>query len=448
MRKRTRRIGPLVAALLLLAGCVGRPVSAPAPKETAAPATAEPTPSPEPTPEPTPTPCPHLRWENGTCADCGAVCAHEIWGEGVCLRCGTACGHPDHDGESRRCSRCGAPVPHTYRNGQCTLCGAAPVFLTEILPRSLFVSSDRPGRLETLSYMAGDYRDLPGREPTQFRKEMVVYLPYGYDPAKKYDLLVLVHGMGCTERYWLAEPQDYHYPDEDYVYTTDLLDSMIADGRCREMIVATPCFYRDSGNLGNYYRIVDEKQFLFEMREYILPLLLQTYSTWADEPTLEGMAAQREHFAYAGLSMGSIYAFTSFIPECLDIFSWFGCFSGSDGYTNRLARAIDGAAAAGRPMYYFYNSIGTKDTMLYGHRAQYKEVLAMAESLNEGENAAFNEIRDARHTYEAWGTGLYNFLPVVFSLPPEAPGGRDEPDGQAESGGMQEDPDSEEVGNG
>ena len=58
--------------------------------------------------------------------------------------------------------------------------------------------------------------------------------------------------------------------------------------------------------------------------------------------------------------------------------------------------------------------------MLYTHRGQYGDLLSMAGSLTEGENTAFTEIRDARHTYEAWSTGLYNFLPVVFSLPAEA----------------------------
>ena len=415
-----RRAAGLLAALLLLSGCVARPRSAPesAPEPTAAPAVeAEPTPAPTPASTPAPTPCPHLSWEHGVCADCGEICAHDEWEDGVCARCGEKCGHPGHDAETRLCVRCGAPVPHTYLDGRCTLCGSEPVFLDEILPRELFVSSDRPGRLETLSYTAADYRDQPGREPSRIEKQMVVYLPYGYDPAEKYDLLVLVHGMGCTERYWLAEPQDYRYPDEDYVYTTDLLDSMMADGRCGKMIVATPCFYRDNENLGNYYRVVDEKQFLFEMREYILPLLMETYSTWAEEPTLEGMMRARDHFAYAGLSMGSIYAFTSFIPECVDLFGWFGCFSGGGEAALRLSRIIDGAAAAGRPIRYFYNSIGSKDTMLYGHRAFYAELVRLTESLTDGKNAAFTEIRDARHTYEAWSTGLYNFLPVVFSLP-------------------------------
>ena len=405
---------------LLLAGCVTRP--APAPTATPSPtvtAAAEPTPTPEPTVAPTPTPCPHLRWTDGRCGDCGLVCTHEVWEGGKCAQCAAVCAHLSHDETTRACPVCGEPVPHTYRSGRCTRCGAAPVFLDEILPRELFASSDEPGRLETLRYTAADYRDLPGRTPTQIEKEMVVYLPYGYDPAEKYDLLVLVHGMGCTERYWLAEPQDLNYPEGEYVYTTDLLDSMIADGRCQKMIVATPCFYRDNENLGNYFRVVDEKQFLFEMQEYILPMLLEKYSTYAPEPTLEGMKAAREHFAYAGLSMGSIYAFTSFMPECVDQFGWFGCFSGSDGYMYKLARILDEAAADGRPIYYFYNSIGSKDTMLYGHRGQYADLIGRTGSLTDGENAAFTEIRGARHTYEAWGTGLYNFLPVVFSLPAE-----------------------------
>ena len=412
-----RSLAAILCAAVLLglcAGCAERPLlpvfATPAP-------TAEPTPTPKPTDPPTPTPCPHLHWTEGVCDDCGAVCAHEQWSDGRCALCAIACDHPGHDSLTRRCTRCGAPIPHTYLHGECTLCGAAPEFLTEILPRELFTPCEHYGRLETLHYTAHDYRDIAGREPTLIEKSMVVYLPSGYDPSQPYDLLVLVHGMGCTERYWLAEPQDYHYPDGDYVYTTDLLDSMMDDARCRKMIIATPCFYRDNENMGNYYRIVDEKQFLFEMREYILPLLLETYSTYAPEPTLQGMAAAREHFAYAGLSMGSIYAFTSFIPECLDVFGWFGCFSGSDGSMTQLSRFLNSPENADKPIYYFYNSIGTKDTMLYGHRGQYRDLVNAVDALREGDNCVLHEIRDARHTYEAWGTGLYNFLPVVFSLP-------------------------------
>lgn len=415
-----KRVMALLLGAVLLTGCVMRPTAAQQVTPAPVPIPTEPTPTAAPTPTPEPTPCPHAHWTDGVCDDCGEVCSHEAWENGACAVCRLGCAHPAHDEKTRRCTVCGEQVTHTYWKGQCTRCGAAPVFLDEILPRELFTSTNHPGRLVTLHYTTHDYRDLPGQAPTPIEKQMVVYLPWGYDPAEQYDLLILVHGMGGTERYWLSEPQDYNYPEEDYVFTTDLLDSMMDDARCKRMIVAAPCFYRDNANMGNYYVPVDEQQFLFEMREDILPLLLETYSTYAPEPTLEGMTAAREHFAYAGLSMGSIYAFTSFIPECQDLFGWFGCFSGSDGAMFRLAPLIDAAAAEGMPIYYMYNSIGTNDTMLNGHVSRFRELISQSESLVEGENAALTVIHNARHTYEGWGTGLYNFLPVVFSLPEEA----------------------------
>lgn len=72
----------------------------------------------------------------------------------------------------------------------------------------------------------------------------------------------------------------------------------------------------------------DEEQFVRELREDILPFIVQNYSTYAADGSAEAISAARDHFAYAGLSMGSIYAYNSVMPLCLDLFAWFGCFSG------------------------------------------------------------------------------------------------------------------------
>ena len=117
--------------------------------------------------------------------------------------------------------------------------------------------------------------------------------------------------------------------------------------------------------------------------------------------------------------MGSIYAYTTILPECLDIFGWYGCFSGSDGNMSQLAAVLNAPENADKPVYYFYNSIGNKDNMFYWQHGQYHELVKRAEGLTDGENACFNEIKGAYHLYTAWATGLYNFLPVIFSLPKE-----------------------------
>ncbi len=421
-----RRSICILAALLLLClaagACALRPEAAPEPSApTAAPTpTVTSTPTPSPTPTPEPTPCPHLGWTDGVCDDCGEVCGHPGWEEGRCTVCGMACPHPAHDPQTRICAQCGMTAPHTYLNSVCTMCGEKPVYTDEILPRDLFKPCEHKGTVEELRYTTRDYINSPfAPEPILLEKKLYVYLPYGYDPAEKYDMLILLHGMGGADTYWLVDKQDYLYPQQDFVYTTDLLDNLYEMGWCHKMIIATPTFYRYTDNMGFYDRKVDIPQFLQELRTDILPLLLENYPTWAEEPTLEAMAAQRQHFGYAGLSMGSIYAYLSMMPDCLDIFSWYGCFSGSDGYMNQLAAVLNDENHADKPIYYFYNSIGSKDSMFYLHHGQYHELVDRANGLTDGVNACFNEIKGASHLYTAWATGLYNFLPVLFSLPKE-----------------------------
>lgn len=365
---------------LLLAGCSAAetPALTPAPTPYIAVSPA-PTPVLTPAPTPVPTPCPH----------------------------------PAHDAETRRCAVCGEKVPHSYADGVCTRCGEAPVFETVCVPRELFEPCSETGTVELLSYTTADYRsDDPER---RIEKQMAVYLPCGYDPAEKYDLLILMHGIGGSERYWLLEAQDYYYPQGDYVYTVSLLDRMMAEAACRKMIIAAPSFYRCSDEPGDYMRTPDQAAFTRELREDIIPALVGQYSTYAAAPTPEAVAAAREHFAYAGLSMGSIYAYTSVIPDCLDLFAWFGCFSGSDGDMPRLAEALNEEPLRAYTICYFYNSIGTADSFYSLHWNQYHDLVWRADCLTDGENAAFTEFPGLDHVYAAWSLGLYNFLPLLFS---------------------------------
>ena len=365
--------------------------------------------------------CAHGVWVNGVCQICGYHCPHPAWEDSVCVQCHMHCPHEHHDHDTFRCTACGKVVLHAYKDGVCTMCGVAPWFQSEPLPMYLFAPCPQQGTVQTLTYETHDYmRERKQKDDVVTRvKKLHVYLPCGYDPSKQYNVLILMHGMGGTERYWLVDEQVYYDPPEEKVHTTDLLDNMIALGTAREMIVVTPTFYNNSDKMNDYQRNREQDQFVYELRRDILPLIVQNFSTYAAEPTEAAVSAAREHFAYAGLSMGSIYAFTQFMPKCLDIFSWFGCFSGSDGNMYVLANTLNSPENADRPIYYFYNSIGTKDPMFVGHKGQYRDLTGAARGLTDGDNAAFTALTDLPHTYAAWSTGLYNFLPVVFSLPGE-----------------------------
>ena len=429
------------ALLLTLAGCGARVETAAAesaptdtpmptaqpprmtPVPTSAPSpTPPPSPTASPTPSPEPTPCPHLHWENGVCADCGTACGHPAWENGVCTACGMRCTHPAHDQKTMVCEQCGETVPHNFLHSQCDMCGLKPVFREDVVPSSTFRSPEFRGRVESRNYLTHDYYtegQTWGYAP--LIKKVTVYLPWDYDPSQKYDLLILVHGMGGTENYWLQDDQRVTHASGYAVRTAAMLDNLMYSGYCRKMIVAAPCFYRSSADLEDYERTRDEEQFYLEVRNDLLPFLVDTYSTYAAGSSLEDISAARNHFAYAGLSMGSIYAFTSFMPRALDLFGWFGCFSGSDARMAELIQALNDPANARYPIYYFYNCIGAKDDMYETHYSQYCDLVASVDALTDGDNAAFTTVKKCNHDYKAWGTGLYNFLRVVFAQP-EDPG--------------------------
>ena len=67
------------------------------------------------------------------------------------------------------------------------------------------------------------------------------------------------------------------------------------------------------------------------------------------------------------------------------------------------------------PIYWLYNAAGLNDTMYKNHIDQYRLLVQNCRGLTEGVNASFTSIRGVMHEYRAWGTGLYNFLLVVFA---------------------------------
>ena len=123
-------------------------------------------------------------------------------------------------------------VPHSYLTSRCPMCGRVPAFTNTRVPMDYFHGSDRAGTVQTVEYTTRDYvGERKGAGTTTLSKRMLVYLPYGYDAAKPYNVLILLHGMGGTENYWLGQKQLYAaYGSEYYVYTSRMIDNLIDAG--------------------------------------------------------------------------------------------------------------------------------------------------------------------------------------------------------------------------
>ena len=178
-----------------------------------------------------------------------------------------------------------------------------------------------------------------------------VYLPYGYDENKKYNIFYFMHGMGDSEN-------SLFYNDNGEAVR--LIDNMIKNGDIEPMIIVTPSFNKVSSdtffNADNFWK---------EFRESVVPFVEGKYSTYAASTSKEDIAASRMHRAYGGFSMGSVSTWAVF-ENCVDIVGYFMPMSGAHHWGIRgadpgaLAQAVDKAGLK-KNEYFIMSATGTSD---------------------------------------------------------------------------------------
>ncbi len=136
-------------------------------------------------------------------------------------------------------------------------------------------------------------------------KTAVVYTPPGYEssPDRRYPVLYLQHGVGEDEVSWLWNGKVNY-----------ILDNLIAEGECPEMIVVMNAGYAFRPSTDPVFYPGD---FDSELVYDCMPFIERSFRV------LTG----REHTAVAGLSLGSAQAARSALLHP-DLFGYFGVFSG------------------------------------------------------------------------------------------------------------------------
>ena len=258
------------------------------------------------------------------------------------------------------------------------------------------------GTIEKISYTSKDYFG----DKSDVEKEAYVYLPYGYDESKQYNVLYLMHGIGGDEEEWGMTGSTSR--------VKCIMDNLIYHGDIEPFIVVTPNGrsaknHAKNGSDFNSFYVFGE-----ELRNDLIPYIESHYSTYA-EYSEDGydMAATRNHRAMAGLSMGGMQTINIGIGECLDLFSYYGAFSAAptSNVASVTAKTID---ASEYEIDYFYNICGKSDgTALASHTAAAKTIDSLTDKLTNGENFMWQEVSGA-HDFNVWYLGFYNFAQLVF----------------------------------
>ncbi len=176
-------------------------------------------------------------------------------------------------------------------------------------------------------------------------KKLNVYLPYGYDEGKKYNVFYLMHGGGENENTIFSSDVKFN----------NMLDHMIQNGDIEPMIVVTPTFNGGGCSAETVYK---------EMKESIVPFVEGKYSTYAESTSPADLEASRMHRAYGGFSMGGGSTWNVLIND-IDYFAYVMPLSGHCwGGANAVGQAVEKSKY--KDSTYILAATGTED-IAYGN---------------------------------------------------------------------------------
>lgn len=214
-----------------------------------------------------------------------------------------------------------------------------------------------------------------------------VYTPPGYETEleKKYPVLYLQHGGGENETGWVWQGKINY-----------IMDNLLAEGKCKEMIIVMNCGYYQRGEGTNHPMLNRIDEFLIKD---CIPFIDKKYRTLTD----------RWNRAMAGLSMGGMQSnFT--VMRNLDVFANLGIFSGGFNYKGNgydLTELFNNPEEFDKTFRLLYVSAGEQEGTCEAKRTEIK-------ALNEKGNKTVFYSCPGYHEWDVWRYGVREFLKLAF----------------------------------
>ena len=292
------------------------------------------------------------------------------------------------------------------------------IHYTEAVPSEYFQPASEQGTVEVLWY---DSRDYTSSAKTATRKPAYVYLPYGYDASKKYDVIYLLHGWtGVAQEYFLGRSGN------SKTGLVHLFDNMIQRGLTRPFIAVSPTWDKDNESKG--WGESTQEAAVFS-QEYVNDLILAVelhYSTYLESADKEAILASRSHRAIGGFSLGSIttwYVFEQafpysgkYLPMSGD--NWSQGMYGGAYYPDETARFLADLVNASpyKDDFYVWYAVGTEDVRIDQTHNQALAMAKLTDTFNST-NFSYHMKEGGRHDFNAVWEFIYNAFP--FFYPPE-----------------------------
>lgn len=283
------------------------------------------------------------------------------------------------------------------------------------IPESYFKPIENGGDIVRV-----DYTTEYGENKEIIDKYAYVYLPFGYDESKKYDILYCLHGGG-------GEIEIFFGDGEAVGDIKITLDNMIANNDIEPIIAVSPTYYSKTREHDLDSAVEEIERFCEkELIEDLIPVIETKFSTYADSVDREGLKASREHRAYTGFSMGSLSTWTNYVMN-VDCFKYFMPMSGDywingESIADEAAKVLaDAATNSGysKDDIYIHAITGDEDIAYLRMKNMIEELekkssfFEFMSDEKEG-NFGFSVEPLAIHDYKYMPLYFYNVIPEFF----------------------------------
>ncbi len=280
-------------------------------------------------------------------------------------------------------------------------------------PSEYFQVASQQGTVEVLNYESKDYTQ--SSRPTT-HKPAYVYLPYGYDASKKYDIIYLMHG-------WTGTAQEY-FGMADRQQMKNLFDNMIQNGLVRPFIAVSPTWDKDNEAKGWGESTDEMAVFYNEYENDLIPAVESRYSTYAETTDHAGIVTSRDHRAFGGFSLGAITTWYIF-EHCFDLQKYFLPMSGDNWHVAMfggaayptetaafLATVVDSSQY--KNDFHVWHAVGTADVR---YDQTHNQGMAMMQLPEFGPSTySYHERLDGQHDFYSVWEFIYNALPTFFPI--------------------------------
>lgn len=188
---------------------------------------------------------------------------------------------------------------------------------TDDIPVSYITPAEKQGTIENVSYNSEDYTGILDGTIT---KRAAVYLPYGYNSHRKYNIVYMMHGSGGSSG-------DYFYRNNSEA--VNILDHLIESHKIDPVIVVMPTYdAEDNPDQTDERQNQELTVFNQEFRSHLISAIETRYSTYAQKDTKKSYQNSRNHRAFFGFSNGAVTTWNAF-ENNLDYISYFAPMSGT-----------------------------------------------------------------------------------------------------------------------